>query len=101
MVRGVGGEGTMGFEVQDVLDDSPAARSGLRAGRGGPGTGYGNEPGDIIVAVNGERISNPGDIGRAIVASGPGRDLLLRVLRGSQPLTIRLILPEMQHPAGN
>jgi S1-C subfamily serine protease len=101
MVHGVGGEGTMGFKVQDVLDDSPAARSGLRAGRGGPGTGLGNEPGDIIVAVNGERISNPGDIGRAIVASGPGRVLLLRVLRGSQTLIIRLTLPEMQHPAGS
>jgi len=101
MVRGVGGEGTMGFEVRDVLDDSPAARSGLRAGRGGPGTGQVREPGDIIVAVNGERISNPGDIGRAIVASGPGRMISLQVVRGSRPLTIRLTLPEMQHPAGN
>ncbi len=100
MVRGVGGagEGTMGFEVQEVLEDSPAARSGLRAGRGGSGTGQGYEPGDIIVAVNGERISNPGDIGRAIVASGPGRKISLQVLRGSRPLMIRLTLPEMQHP---
>lgn len=101
MVRGVGAEGAMGFEVRDVLDDSPAARSGLRAGRGGPGTGQGREPGDIIVAVNGERITNPGDIGRAIVTSGPGRMLLLQILRGSRPVLIRLTLPEMQHPAEN
>lgn len=101
MVRRTEGEGTMGFAVQDVLDNSPAARSGLRAGRGGPGTEKGNEPGDIIVAVNGERISNPGDIGRAIVAAGPGGKISLQVLRGSQPLVIRLALPEMQHPAGN
>lgn len=101
MVRGAGAEGALGFEVRDVVDDSPAARSGLRAGRGDRGTAGGAETGDIIVAVNGERMSNPGDIGRAIVASGPGRELSLQVLRGSQPLIIRMILPEMQHPAEN
>lgn len=99
MVRGVGAQGTLGFEVQDVLDGSPAARSGLRAGGRGPATGQGSEAGDIIVAVNGERISNPGDIGRAIVASGPGQIISLQVLRGSRPLVIRLILPEMRHTA--
>lgn len=101
MVSEVGGKASMGFEVQDVLDDSPAARSGLRAGKGEPGKGQGRETGDIIVAVNGDRIANPGDIGRAIVASGPGKEILLQVLRGSQPLMIRLTLPEMQHPAGD
>lgn len=99
MVRGVGG--TVGFEVQDVLDYSPAARSGLRAGRRSPATGQGSEAGDIIVAVNGARISNPGDIGRAIVASGPGQVISLQVFRGSRPLMIRLTLPEMRHPAEN
>jgi S1-C subfamily serine protease len=99
MVRGVGAEGALGFAVRDVVDDSPAARSGLRAGRGGPGTGGGAEAGDIIVAVNGERITNPGDIGRAIVTSGPGRTISLQVLRESRTVMIRLILPEMQHPA--
>ena len=76
MVRGAGAEGALGFEVRDVVDDSPAARSGLRAGRGDRGTAGGAETGDIIVAVIGERMSNPGDIGRAIVASGPGRRTL-------------------------
>jgi serine protease Do len=99
MVRGVGAEGALGFAVRDVVDDSPAARSGLRAGRGGPGSGGGAEAGDIIVAVNGERITNPGDIGRAIVTSGPGRTISLQVLRESRTVMIRLILPEMQHPA--
>ncbi len=99
MVRGVGAEGTVGFEVQDVLVDSPAARSGLRAGRRSPGAGPGSKPGDIIVAINGERIANPGDIGRAIVASGAGQIISLQVLRGSQLLMIRLTLPEMRHPA--
>jgi S1-C subfamily serine protease len=84
MIRGVGAEGALGFAVRDVMDNSPAARSGLRAGRGGPGKGGGAEAGDIIVAVNGERISNPGDIGRAIVTSGPGRTILLQVLRESE-----------------
>jgi S1-C subfamily serine protease len=97
MVRRIEGEGTLGFAVQDVIDNSPAARSGLRAGRGGPGMGKGNDLGDIIVAVNGKRISNPGDIGRAIVAAGPGGTISLQVLRESQPVMIRLTLPEMQH----
>ncbi len=55
------------------------------------------EPGDIIVRVNRQRVTNPGDISRAVVTSAPGQEIEFEVLRGSRSLVIRLILPKMLH----
>jgi S1-C subfamily serine protease len=98
MLRVAGGA-PVGFAVQEVVDGSPAARSGLRApGRIAAATGESEEPGDIIVKVNRQRVTNPGDISRAVVMSAPGQVIEFEVRRGSRSLVIRLTLPEMQHP---
>jgi S1-C subfamily serine protease len=97
MLRTAGGV-PVGFAVQDVLEGSPAARGGLQAaGRTATGTGVSEEPGDIIVKVNRQRVTNPGDISRAVVASAAGEEIEFEVLRGSRSLVIRLVLPEMLH----
>jgi S1-C subfamily serine protease len=98
MVRAAGGV-PVGFAVQEVLEGTPAARSGLQAaGRtAATGTGVSAEPGDIIVRVNRQRVTNPGDISRAVVTSAPGQEIEFEVLRGSRSLVIRLILPKMLH----
>ena len=97
MLRAAGGV-PVGFAVQEVLEGSPAARSGLQAaGRTATGTGVSEEPGDIIVRVNRQRVTNPGDISRAVVTSAPGQEIEFEVLRGSRSLVIRLILPKMLH----
>jgi S1-C subfamily serine protease len=51
----------------------------------------------IIVRVNRQRVTNPGDISRAVVTSAPGQKIEFEVLRGSRSLVIRLILPKMLH----
>jgi S1-C subfamily serine protease len=101
MVRVKDGDGNMGFAVQDVMDGSPAARGGLRAARRDTGDTYHTEPGDVILAVDGKRIENAGDISRAITASRPGALMLLQVSRGSRVIVLEVTMPEMQHPAEN
>ncbi len=91
--------GNMEFVVQDVMDGSPAAHGGLRAGRRNTGDAYRTEPGDVILAVDGKRIENAGDINRAITASKPGARMLLQVRRGSRVIVLQVTMPEMQHPA--
>ena len=90
----------MGFAVLEVMEDSPAARAGLRAagrteGAVAPGMA---RHGDVIVSINGRRVSNAGDISRAVTFTRPGVELLLQVLRGSEVVLLRVTMPEMQHP---
>ena len=98
MLRTAGGA-AVGFAVQEVLDGSPAARSGLHApGRTATGAGVSEESGAIIVRVNRQRVTNPGDISRAVVTSAHGQVIEFEVRRESRSRVIRLTLPEMQHP---
>ncbi len=90
----------MGFVVLDVLDDSPAARAGLRAASRREGAARDlAQPGDVIVSLDGKPVSSAGDISRALTSSKPGAKLLLHVRRGSKIVLLRLTMPEMQHPA--
>jgi S1-C subfamily serine protease len=87
-----------GFAVLDVLDESPAARAGLRAARHNQRAGRDDAYGDVILSVNGQPVSSAGDISRAVTASKPGAEMLLQVRRGSRVVLLRLTMPEMQHP---
>lgn len=69
-----------GVLVTSVREDSPAADAGLRAG-------------DVIVRVDGEPVSDPGDLMREITGAEAG-EIELRVLRERQERTIRATLPE-------
>jgi S1-C subfamily serine protease len=89
--------GEEGAAIQDVVDESPAARAGLRGGgdqqewqriRFRPG-------GDLIVAVDGAAVKTAEDVVRAITQqSVPGQRRLLTVLRGGDRLEVAVVLGE-------
>ena len=76
---GTGGAGAGGGAIAGIDRAGPAARAGLR-------------PGDIVLAVNGERVDNARGLIRAVAAVAPGNQVRLSVRRGGQasevPVTV-------------
>ena len=73
-----------GVLVTSVTDDGPAARAGVRAG-------------DVITAVDGERIESTGDISRIVNRKKEG-DVTLTVVRNKSQQTIRVTPKEGESP---
>ncbi len=75
-----------GVLVTSVSDDSPAAKAGLKAG-------------DIITAIDGEKIEGAGDLARGINKKKDG-DVTLTVIRNKNQRTITVTPKEspMTHP---
>lgn len=65
-----------GVLVTSVTDDSPAAKAGIKAG-------------DVITAIDGEKVDDTGDLSRAINKNKDG-DVTLTVIRNKSQLTIRV-----------
>src|ERR1043166_1331074 len=68
-----------GVLITSVSDDSPAAKAGLKAG-------------DVITAIDGEKVSSPGDIVRALNKKETG-DVPLTVVRDRNTRTVT-VTPE-------
>jgi membrane-associated protease RseP (regulator of RpoE activity) len=68
-----------GVLVTSVSEDSPAARAGIKAG-------------DVITAIDGEKIEGSGDLSRAINKQQDG-DVTLTIIRDKSPRTIK-VTPE-------
>ena len=68
-----------GALVADVQSDSPAAHAGLKSG-------------DIIQAVNGKTIGNPGELVSAIAGMQPGATAAVEVLRDGNTHTLDVTL---------
>jgi membrane-associated protease RseP (regulator of RpoE activity) len=73
-----------GLLVTAVTEDSPAAKAGLKAG-------------DVITAVDGEKIERSGDISRAINKRKDG-DVTLTIIRNKSQQTIRVTPKEGDFP---
>jgi serine protease Do len=71
-----------GIEVVEVVTGSPAARAGLR-------------PEDLIVAVDGEPMSDVGDLQRLMVAERIGQGIEVEVVRDGSQIKIDLIPREL------
>jgi S1-C subfamily serine protease len=69
-------------EVVEVVPESPAARAGLR-------------PEDLILSVNGARVTRVEDLQRLMVAELIGMPVAVRVLRAGRPLELELIPAEL------
>jgi serine protease Do len=69
--------GDSGVEVVEVVEGSPAQRAGLR-------------PEDLIVEVGGRRVGDVGDLQRLMDGAAIGRELTLRVIRGSRALALAI-----------
>ncbi len=72
-----------GIEVVEVVEGSPAARAGLR-------------PEDLILAVEGEPMSDVGDLQRLMVAERIGRGLRIELVRDGASLELDLTPRELQ-----
>jgi S1-C subfamily serine protease len=72
-----------GIEVVEVVAGSPAARAGLR-------------PEDLIVAVDGESMTDVGDLQRLMVAERIGKGVEAEVFRDGDFLKLELIPRELE-----
>ena len=77
---------TDGVEVRQVLADSPAAAAGLRAD-------------DVVVAIDGERLEEPDDLGTIVQASRPGETLAFVVVRDGARVTLPVVIAANADPA--
>jgi len=74
-----------GVIITGVLQNGPAARGGIR-------------PGDVITAVNGQRVGNVSQLLTAVAALKPGTPAPLTVLRGNGPVEIAVTPGKRERP---
>jgi S1-C subfamily serine protease len=72
-----------GALVQSVVPDGPADRAGIRAGRVQTDQGV-VLGGDILVEVDGQRVTKPEDVAAAIANKKPGDPVEVKYYRGGQ-----------------
>jgi serine protease DegQ len=90
--------GWVGIEVQDMTPELAesfnlkSAEGALIAGvlKGGPADAGGVRPGDILLAVNGNQVSNSATLLNLIAALKPGDNTQLTVLRKQQSLDLKI-----------
>lgn len=100
------GQGFLGIQGEDVTPQLASAYN-LSAQSGVLVTGFandtaGNSPaqqagvknGDIITAVNGQQVTNNGDLAAALLSLSPGTQVTLTVQRGSGQQQIKVTLGE-------
>ena len=85
-----------GVLIQKVIPGGAAERAGLR---GGTQQAYlGNTPiwigGDLIVAIDGQQITDPQDINAVMDNHQAGDTISVTILRGRREMTLKLILGE-------
>jgi putative serine protease PepD len=68
------------------------ASSGQAIVPGGPAARAGLQPGDLITAVNGQRIGSVNQFVATIASYAPGDTVTLTINRGGQTKTVRLTL---------
>jgi len=72
-------QGSNGALVREVTSGGPAQDAGVRTG-------------DVIVRVDGDRVSEPGDVAAAIQDLRPGETVAVEVRRGGDPRTLEVEL---------
>ena len=75
-----------GVLVNDVFENEPAARAGLK-------------PGDIIAKVDGRRVETPAGLSRAVAGLTPGTKIELDVIRSGERRTVTVDLGERKEDA--
>jgi len=85
-----------GVLIQRVIPGGAAERAGIR---GGNQQAYvGNTPimlgGDLIVAIDGEEVTDPADISAIMDKHQAGDTVAVTILRGKKQITLKLILGE-------
>jgi serine protease Do len=70
-----------GVLISDALQDSPAAKAGLK-------------PGDILLEFEGKKMEGPSDLQRAVAVTTPGQDTKVKVWRDQGEKTIEIKIGE-------
>ncbi len=103
--KGVVQRGWIGVQIQNVTQDI-ADSLGLKSTKGAliaqpqkgaPAEAAGLKAGDIIIAVDGEKVDGPRELARKIAAMGPGKTVEVAYLRNGAEKTAKLklgVLPE-------
>jgi membrane-associated protease RseP (regulator of RpoE activity) len=73
-----------GVLITSVTENSPAAKAGLKAG-------------DVITAIDGEKVTSPGDLTRGLSKKETG-DVSLTVMRDKSVRTVTLTPEKSEHP---
>jgi S1-C subfamily serine protease len=82
-----------GALVTCVVDGGPADKAGIRGGRTGTATGI-PAGGDLIVEVDGKKVSRPEDVSAAIADDKAGDDVEVAYFRGNDRKTTKVELGE-------
>jgi len=72
---------TVGVHIREVLQESNAARAGLRSG-------------DYILSINGRRVSSTDDVDQALAGIEPGSDADFGIWRGGENQQLKLNFAE-------
>jgi S1-C subfamily serine protease len=89
-----------GALVERVEDGGPAEKAGLRATETDELSGEVTEPGDLIVAADGEPVRSADDVVAAVAGKQPGDTIELELLRGDDRRTVRVKLGERPDELG-
>jgi S1-C subfamily serine protease len=85
-----------GAWVQEVVDDGPGDKAGLRAGEGEQR--FQARPfrsgGDVITKVGDTRIATQNDLGLSLAPYSPGDEVTLEIVRDGEPRQVRVELGE-------
>jgi S1-C subfamily serine protease len=91
-----------GALVTEAVEDGPADDAGLRGGTDASGLPSGD--GDVIVAIDGEKVADPEAVAAAVADKRPGDELKIEVYRGDDRRTITVTLgkrPEQLSQSGS
>jgi len=100
--KGVVARGYIGVQIQPVTQDI-ADSLGLKDTKGalvaeaktGPAADAGMRSGDVIVAVNGEKIEGPRELARKIAGIGPDKKVDITYMRGGAEKNVSLTLTKL------
>jgi S1-C subfamily serine protease len=91
LARDLNLEADEGALIQEVVEDGPADKAGLRAGSTTTGEGV-VAGGDLIVEVDGEKVTGSDDVPAAIADNQPGDKVEVVFYRGDERKTVEVEL---------